>query len=504
MGLSPSVKNNINNVVSGLVFLTVSVVVALYALTWYCYLFVRTASIGYEGPILWAATQLAAGQNIYPVSALTAQPWITILYPPLYMLVAAIGVPMFGSSYLPGRLISCGASVLAAICLYRLLRLQNCSVMVALTATAFYFSFACVLTESGQYRPDMLCLGLGAFANYLFVLRVREGASSSFGPRQMVWPAVLCALSFYAKQQGVVFAIAILLTLLSERKPKIAAAFGAVWAGVLSVLILPVQVVSGGLFANLSLLSGVKSHVEILTTNLLSVGLDIFKLIFCMILAPIGILSNKTMTVDERLSLILFFVCAVILAYTMGIPASNVNHLIPALFGLCWFIGLTLRKLPGFVCLIAAALVALTIVPGFYEQKAMLQMQARVKQDTADLIALNLKDKVVLTDDVYLNLVTGSKPAFVDCATFMNLWKDSGQGFEQLNARIAAHEYAAILINEVDVKQGVEKAFWPPSVISAVKQYYEQKRLFFCGPWILVLFVPKGEAPPRVPAVPAR
>lgn len=500
MGISPSAKKFVQGAVLGVVLLTVLSVVALYGLTWYCYLFVRTASIGYEGPIIWAAKELAGGGNIYPLASLTSQPWITILYPPLYVMLAAIGVPLAGISYLPARLVSCASSLLAAVCLYRLLRLQDCSMMIALIATAFYFSFGCVLTMSGQCRPDMLCLGIGALANYLFVLQVKKAANNEVLPKAMVWPAVLCALSCFAKQQGIVFAIAIVLALLTERKLKAASLFASMWAGLLALLVVPVQLVSGGLFANLSLLSGVKSHLDILITNLISVGLDIFKLVLCQILAPIGILMNKKTTVDERLPLILFFVCAVILAYTMGIPASNINHLIPALFALCWFIALTLRKLPEPVCLIVAASIGLTLWAGFREQTAMMEMQSRVRQDTAELIALNLKGKTVLTDDVYLNLVTDSKPAFVDCATFMNLWKDSGEGFEKLNSRIAAHEYAAILINEPDAKEGGGKNFWPPEVISTIKQYYAEKKLLFCGPWILVLFLPKSDAPKSVSA----
>ncbi len=397
---------------------------------------------------------------------------------------------VLGPSYVPLRVISGLSAAVAAFFMFKILRTQECNTSVALTATAFYFSFQLVSFESVECRPDMLSVAFGVAALYSFVLLVRKKEPPLL--QDLVLPAVLCATSIFAKQQGVVYPLAIILTLLAYRRFKTCIGFASIWLGSTAALLLTTELVSGGLLANMTLLRPVHSRSEVLLTNIAATGLDIFKLVFTVVLAPVGILMHKNISLDERLPLILFFMAAIIMCYTMGIPASNVNHLIPTLLGLCWWIGLTLRKLPSFMCVVTLAFVGLNVYQVAMEQRAIVLMEPQHKKDIAKIQALNLEGKPLLTDDVYLNLATRSKPVFVDCATFMNVWKDSGKGFDELNTKIARHEYPAIIINEPDVRSDGHTAFWPPEVIAAIKKHYMEKDILFCGPWVFVLFLPKA------------
>lgn len=480
-----------NKIVFGLVILGALIVCSFYLVSWYCSICVRSTSINFEGPIIWAATELARGHNIYPLSSHTAQPWIAILYPPLYMLVGAPFAALMGDSYIPLRIVSALSGAAAALLLFRIFKAQACSFTVALAATAFYFSFAVVVYESAECRPDMLSVALGMGALYAFVSTARTQSDNQLPNRSLILPVVLSSLSIFAKQQGVVYPLAITLCMLVNGRYKSGLLFAASWLGLTASLLLATDLISGGLLANMSLLKGVHSRVEVLTSNFAGLGLDVIKVLYAVILAPIGILMQKKLSMDERLPLILFCLSAIIMCYTMGIPASNVQHTMPALLGLCWWVGLSLRKMPSFICVLTLSLVLLNVYPLMLEQQAMILIESRQKQDIAKLKDLHLEGKPLLTDDVYLNLLTDSKPVFVDCASFINLWKDTGKGFDELTGKIARQEYPAIVINEADAHNGGERAFWPAPVIASIKQNYVEKEILFCGPWIFVLFVPK-------------
>lgn len=480
-----------NKIVLGLVLLGALVVSSFYLISWYCSVCVRSTSINFEGPIIWAATELAKGHNIYPLSSHTEEPWIAILYPPLYMLLGAPFAALLGNSYVPLRVVSALSGAVAAVLLFRIFKAQACSFVVALAATAFYFSFAVVVYESAECRPDMLSMALGMGALYTFVRAAREHQDSPIPNRMLILPVMLSALSIFAKQQGVVYPLAIALCLLVNRRYKTGLIFASSWFAVTASLLLLTDLISGGLLANMGILRGVHSRFDVLTSNFAGLGLDVIKVLYAVILAPIGVLMQKKLSMDERLPLILFCLSAIIMCYTMGIPASNVQHTMPALLGLCWWVGLSLRKMPSFMCAVTLSLVLLNVYPLMLEQQAMILIETRQKQDIAKLRNLHLEGKALLTDDVYLNLLTDSKPVFVDCASFINLWKDTGKGFDELNGKIAKKEYPAIVINEADAHNGGERAFWPAPVIESIKQNYVEKDILFCGPWIFVLFVPK-------------
>lgn len=478
-----------SKLLSGLIWSAAFLVASLYLLSWYNCLFVRTASINFEGPIIWASTELAAGHNIYPADAHLKQPWICILYPPLYMILGAAGAYFAGISYFPTRLLSLLSTVLAVVFAFKTLRLQGCSKEICLAALTFYFGFGCVLFEACECRPDMLSFALGVWALYSFVSALKQAEPDSSATKVLL-PAILTSLSCLAKQQGIVYMAAMLLTLLSDRKFKAAARYLAVFLictiGTLGI----VQAISGGLWSSLSILSVVKSRSEVLIANLAALGFEWIKIITALLIAPLGIWLCKPLSADQRLPLFLFFISCAVFFYTMGIPASSLQHLLPALFGLSWWLALCLRKLPPLLCLLPLLLMSCNAYQIITEQLAFIPMEAQVRSDISRLRSYNLENKLVLCDDVYINLLSGSKPALVDCASFINSWKDSGKGFGDILTSIEKHEYAAIVISATDLDSNGNGSFWPPELVKAIKASYVQKETLYCGPWILALLLP--------------
>jgi uncharacterized membrane protein YqaE (UPF0057 family) len=461
--------------------------VVAYFMLWFA-LLQRQYSQAYEGPIVWAAVQLAQGHNIYPASALTSEPWITILYPPPYMLLGAAAAKAGVPALIGLRLVSMLSAIACGAALYRVLRAAQCSPVVAIAPVIFMFNFDLMFTMSSEARPDMLSLALAAFACERFVAARNATEDQNIKP---YLPFIfLMILACFVKQQAFVFGGAIGLSLLFEKKFKLCFQYCIIWLGTTFGLYWLTDLASGGFFQHLLFLRGVASDQKILKDNVLALGLDLLKMFLAFIIAPLGVLINKNLTQTERFPLLLFLVAFVVMCYTMGIPASNTNHIMPTLFALSWWIGLTLRKLPQ---AITAAFIVLSLgtMPFLFQEAiAWQKMQPHAEKGEASIQALGLRGKQVLTDDPNINMLTGSQPVFIDCATFMNVWKAHGSDFKPLITPIEEKRYAAVLINAEDSSHGGGIAWWPPAVVDAIKKNYKLKETVYCSGWPLDVYVP--------------
>lgn len=446
-------------------------------------------SLNYEAPMLWASMRLAAGQNIYCLSALTAQPWTAILYPPLFMALGAVSVKLLGGAYLGLRLVNMLSAALCALALFRLLRLYDCSKLVAFTAAAFFLNFIVVATLSFEARPDLLAVCLSAWTMERFVAALKQepGCQALRGLGAVVALAILACL---AKQSSIVFVLSIVFFLLSAGQRILALKFLAAWAGAIALIFGGIELICGGFLANLTLLSAVHPQAKVLADNFRALATDWFKVFLGLAIAPVGILAHKGVKGIDTLPLLLLLISFSLLLYTMAIPASNMNHLIPALFALSWWIGLSLRYLPGWVGAVVLIVCAGNIwfLSEFGRLEPLLLPYARESEKV--LRRLDLKDRLVLTDDPFINVLTGSKPAMVDCATFLNLWKDTKPQMKDLIGAIESRQYAAIMINSDDSEKGGGQIWWTPSVVQAIKANYVRREELHCSGWFLDLYLP--------------
>lgn len=486
-----------------------AVVAIVGLLTVACYLLsfvaalLRPYSLNYEGPMLWACAQLAQGKDIYPSAGLTRMPWITILYPPLYALLGAATFKLFGISYLGLRLISIVSLLVLAVCLFRLLRLFQCRFIDAVVCLFFFLNFTVVATYASEARPDMLALALAVYASERFVawFLCREKLNEKGSTRLLSICAFIFALACLAKQQEIVFALAIIWFLLTQKMWRETKVFLSVWLGSVLLALVTIEVMAPGFFQHLTFLFGVPSQMKVLLANLSSFGPDWINILVALCAVPLGIVLSKKLKGAEQLPLCLWIVSMLLMLYTMGIPASNVNHALCALFALTWLLALTMRRLPAWTCAVIAVLCLVNLPAMAIEGYAMMKILPYANASAEKLKKMDFAGKLMLTDDPNLNYLTDSKPVFIDCASFMNKWQVGGReagssgGFSSddfLDA-IKQQKFACAMINDDDSAAGGGKQWWPKSVVSTLKQYYKKADSFYCSGWTMDLYLPRAK-----------
>jgi hypothetical protein len=121
-----------------------------------------------EGFLLGQGKNLAAFEGIY--DPIDASPWLVSNYPPLYPMVVAMGVKLFGTQFYFGRVVSLAGVLVAGFCLYRMTLLQTMSRLAAWIAMLAWFASYPIYDWGTHHRVDSLGIGLEALG-LLFLLR---------------------------------------------------------------------------------------------------------------------------------------------------------------------------------------------------------------------------------------------------------------------------------------------------------------------------------------------
>jgi len=147
-----------------------------------------------EAPLVDQAMRLAGGQNIYRAD-ISMPPYTISNYPPLYIVVLAIGVKLFGSAspFLIGRLISAICAWVAGICLGLIVYKLTRDRFAALSAVAVYLAFPFVVFWSPLLRIDMLALALSLGG---LCMLIWEPTS----PRHFMIASILLVAAIYTRQ----------------------------------------------------------------------------------------------------------------------------------------------------------------------------------------------------------------------------------------------------------------------------------------------------------------
>jgi hypothetical protein len=471
---------------NGFCFLFVLILAALYFCNWSFALSVPY-SLGYEGPILWAANTLSDYKNIYPVSGFISEPWIVTIYPPLYLTILSILVKLFGPVYFVMRIYNMLATILLAIIITRLFRAFKCPYFLIGACLIFFFSFSFVLLQSYEARPDITVMLISVFMIERFVHIYKKGNHSFKSYLPVLFLSVLAIL---AKQQAIVFILSIIVFLLEQKLYKLALKFFLTWLLSVLAVVYILQLITGGFIQHLTFLAPVKSSMEILAINLNDLGADWPKVFFALITVPIILFVVKKLNDLEQLPLILFFVSFALLCYSMGIAGSSINHAISAAFALSWFFAIALKYMPKSLTVVLIVISAI----GFTGHTILFENGPKVlpfaKSDIVYLKSLNLKDKLVLTDDPNLNFITDSRPVIIDSVTFLNVWKFTNSDYLHLVNQIEKKSYAAVMINTHSLEKNIT-VWWPKEVIEALENNYKKEKKIFCSAWTIDIWLPK-------------
>lgn len=204
-----------------------------------------------EGPVLDQAVRLAHFQPIYFTSASTATPPFAIAnYPPVYHLLQAPFIWVFGPAMWYGRAISLLSVAVAAVLIGLLIHTLTHNRLAATIGGLVLLSMPQVMGWSAFVRVDGLALALSLAGLYVAV-RWSEGR------RSLVVSAILLTLAAYTKQSYALAApLAAFTWLLSQRKLK-----RALWlAGLVGCL-------GGSLFLILTLATRGSFWFNVITAN---------------------------------------------------------------------------------------------------------------------------------------------------------------------------------------------------------------------------------------------
>jgi hypothetical protein len=158
-----------------------------------------------EGIVLWFARQLAHGQRIYfPLG----EPYATSNYPPVYLLLTALGDGLFGASYVWGRFLNFAATLLVTALIIRLVRGETRAWGAALLAGLLFFGSTFVYHWSPLLRIDMpgvACALAGIVCVWRWEAGYRTHASGSKRAVWLGWAILFFLVALYTKH-SLVFA----------------------------------------------------------------------------------------------------------------------------------------------------------------------------------------------------------------------------------------------------------------------------------------------------------
>ena len=147
-----------------------------------------------EAVIVDQGMVLANGSNLYRID-ITTPPYTISNYPPVYVCILAIFVKMFSpaSVFFYGRLVSVISTLIAGVCIGRIVYVATRSRISGFCSALILFAFPYVVYWSPLVRIDMVALGLSALGLWILV----EWPGSKSGVK---WAGLLLVAAIYTRQ----------------------------------------------------------------------------------------------------------------------------------------------------------------------------------------------------------------------------------------------------------------------------------------------------------------
>ncbi|MBN1642216.1 MAG: glycosyltransferase family 39 protein [Anaerolineae bacterium] len=218
--------------------------VALLAHDWAAIRFPYPLDYG-EGPILDQAVRLSRLESIYPTD-LAIPPYNVSNYPPLYPLLQAPLVRLFGPALWYGRALSTVSLLSAALCCGLILHATTGDALAALSGGMLLIAFPYVVHWSSFVRVDSLALGLSCAGLYVLV-RWGKGRAGLIGA------AALLVAAVYTRQSYALAAPLAGFAWLLRRRPRRRALALAGWVALLGgvVLVALLALTRGGFYTHI-------------------------------------------------------------------------------------------------------------------------------------------------------------------------------------------------------------------------------------------------------------
>lgn len=473
--------------VSAVLLISALAVAAAYLL-FFCFALNQNQAIEYEGPCLWASTQIARGLNPYPLSTLSHSPYAVIIYPPLYFVICSLfehGEP----SYLWPRLISMIASALTAVFYYKFLR-HYCHKLTSIGGTILLMSFMAIWLWSAKGRVDQLSLVLSALSLWLYACN--RGGSA----RALVAAAVTLSLATMTKQPSALIAPALILDMLIARRAKDAAIFVGTFAVSLAAMLgLTQAATQGGFIAHMRFASHMPFEWRYLSERLALMYVDWPKFILAILAIPLSVIYKRTGNAEDqsqtgtnplRLALLLLLTTLPVTFYTAGTAYSNVNHFLVLLLPLPLLIsnmvdctalvpkaGKVISVLYNSTIMLSGALLLFLALALFSPQACEHKLPLNPAIAAPQLKRL-MQDKLVLSEDGGYGPLFGAISEPVDITTFIQVLGVDGTQAKDMLKNVEAKKYAVVVINHQEFSGERKMAQWDKATIEAIRRNYRQ------------------------------
>lgn len=458
----------------------VALLMLTFAISAFCYtLYLGYASwpyaIEYEGHVLWACVNLAQGHNIYSAASLSEQPYAVIMYNPLFIVIGAGLVKIFGASLVPLRAISIVSTLALLPGFFLLLKRCRLSDFHALVGVAFLATAMPFVYWSNLARVDMLGLAIGVFALERFMVGwSNRGANQSVRP--LLVSSLLFVLAFFVKQQYVVFPAAATVFCILSGSPKLGFKHLISWlVPILSIGVAIELITGGGYLAHLRYGSGLPWEFETLSIFMIPFLVDPKVIAAAIVLVAFCCASGRSRPFF-RLAVILIAIAMPLALYTMGLRAAFHNHLLCVYLALAWLVPMCLPRLSPKYTTIALIACLLGTYWCFATNLVVIgnRCSGKLSKTNAamdDLAKRNLKGKMILSEDPAIALALGATTDLVDSTTIFNIRRSRPNGLKPFVDSISSRQYPVIIINASDADKDRER-IWTKELTRAIRENY--------------------------------
>ena len=119
----------------------------------------------YEGHELRNAVLLSEGTSIY--TSLNEPPYVPSTYTPLYSIVAAALIKIFGVGFFAGRFLTFIASLIIGVLIFDMVKTKTNNNFIGMISSFLFFSTNCVYYWGAFFRVDMLAIMFSLLGFYI-------------------------------------------------------------------------------------------------------------------------------------------------------------------------------------------------------------------------------------------------------------------------------------------------------------------------------------------------
>ncbi len=289
-----------------------------------------------EGPLLNQALRVVEGQPLYP-QGIQSSPYLISNYPPVFVLVNAVLVALFGPSLALGRLVSflstAGSAGMIALILRKFS--QSKDILPILAGTSIFLITPYVLEWSPLFRIDMLGLFLSLAGLYVLIRDPDQNRNGYFA-------AGLFILAAYTRQSfGLAAPLAGLVYTFTRNKSQAMRLFVSYALGGLAIFGLLYWLTDGAFFFHIITANVNPFRWE----TVLNFAREIGRKMPIILLLAGGYLAFGWRLTKTYAFTAPYLLASALAALTIGKVGSNINYLveISAAFGL--LVGILLSRM---------------------------------------------------------------------------------------------------------------------------------------------------------------